>query len=125
MTNYVPGMPFERAAKFVSKVIKSFDKFNVTSDTFLNINFPADCGKAYKNYHFTQLGFRHYKDVVIHKTDPRGKSYFWIGGRPQWKMTKGSDFEAIHNGKISITPLTLKFTDSEKLEFLRDKNIKL
>jgi len=125
MANYRPGLPMERAAKFVSKVVSAHESFNLTSDTFLNINFPEDNKKAYKNYCFTKLGFRHYKDVVISKTDPRGKSYFWIGGRPKWKMTKGSDFEAVHSGKISITPLTLKFTDSEKLSELLEKKIKI
>ncbi len=125
MANYKPGIPMERAAKFVAKVIQKYDSFELTSDTFLNINLPSDNGKAYKEYKFTQLGFRHYKDVVISKTDPRGKSYFWIGGRPKWKMTKGSDFEAIHNKVISITPLTLKFTDREKLTELLKKKITL
>ena len=125
MANYEPGVKMDRAAKFVSKIVAVFDTFNLTPDTFLNINLPADNGNAYKAYSFTQLGFRHYKDVVIHKTDPRGKSYYWIGGRPKWKMTKGSDFEAVHNGLVSLTPLSLNFTDTAKLEELQRLNIKL
>ncbi len=125
MANYEPGTPMERAAKYLAKVIKVYDSFNLTSDTFLNINLPLDNGKAYKDCRFTKLGFRHYKDVVIHKPDPRGKSYYWIGGRPKWKMTKGSDFEAVHSGNISITPLTLNFTDTEKLAELSQLKIKI
>ncbi len=125
MANYKPGMPMERAAKFVSKVVKSYDLFNLTPETFLNINLPEDNGKAYKEYRFTKLGFRHYKDVVIHKTDPRGKSYYWIGGRPKWKITKGSDFDAVHSGQVSITPLAINFTDSEKLTELHNKKINI
>lgn len=125
MANYKPGMPMERSAKFVTKVIKNYDSFNLTPTTFLNINLPEDNGEAYKKYRFTKLGFRHYKDVVIHKTDPRGKSYFWIGGRPKWKMTKGSDFEAVHNGFVSITPLAINFTDTDKLAELLEENIKI
>ena len=125
MANYEPGINMDRAAKFVSKIINVFDSFNLTTNTFLNINVPADNGKAYKKYFFTELGFRQYKDVVIHKTDPRGKSYYWIGGRPKWKMTKGSDFEAVHNGIVSITPLSLNFTDTKKLKELQTIKIKL
>ena len=125
MANYEPGMPMERSAKFVSKVIKAYDSFNLTPHTFLNINLPEDNGSPYKEFRFTKLGFRHYKDVVISKTDPRGKSYYWIGGRPKWKMTKGSDFQAVHSGFVSITPLTLKFTDTEKLAELCEKKIKI
>ena len=115
MANYEPGTPMERAAKFVSKVVTKFDDLKITPATFLNINLPLDNGKPYKDYEFTKLGIRHYKDIVISKKDPRGKPYYWIGGRPKWKMTKGTDFEAVFRGVISITPLKLNFTDIDVL----------
>lgn len=118
MSQYEPGMSMDRGAKFVGKIIDNFDILRLTPETFLNINFPPDNGKPYKEYRFTKLGFRHYKDVVIHKTDPRGKSYYWIGGRPKWKMTSGTDFETVHNGLVSLTPLKLNFTDEASLNNL-------
>jgi len=68
---------------------------------------------------------RHYKDVVIHKTDPRGKPYYWIGGRPKWKKTEGSDFATVDNGVVSITPIKLNFTDRESLERLSQIPLKV
>jgi 5'-nucleotidase len=125
MANYIPGTPMNRAAKFVSKIVNSFDKMELEQSVFLNINLPVDNGSPYKDYEFTKLGFRHYKDIVIHKTDPRGKSYYWIGGRPEWRMTKGSDFEAVHRKKVSITPIKLNFTDFETLNRINDEKIKI
>ena len=125
MANYEPGTPMERAAKFLAQLVESEEKMILDPSTFLNVNLPCDNGRAYRKYEFTELGFRHYKDIVIHKTDPRGKAYYWIGGRPKWKTTKGSDFEAVQRGVVSITPLKLNFTDTDTLARLNGFKIKL
>ena len=125
MANYEPGTPMVRAAKMMKKLVDSLESMELDPATFLNVNLPRDNGKPYRKYEFTKLGFRHYKDIVIHKTDPRGKSYYWIGGRPKWKTTKGSDFEAVKRGVVSITPLKLNFTDTDTLKKLSAFNVKL
>ena len=125
MSGYEPGTPMIRAAKFVARLASSYHKLELDSSTFLNVNFPPDNSRAYKDFEFTSLGSRRYKDIVIRKTDPRGKPYYWIGGRPQWKMTKGSDFEAVSRGVVSITPTRLNFTHSDVLEDLKKGNFKV
>lgn len=125
MANYEPGTPMNRAANFVKRLVNSLDVMNLPPSTFLNVNLPRDNGKAYRKYEFTELGFRHYKDIVIHKTDPRGKAYYWIGGRPKWKTTRGSDFEAVKRGVVSISPLKLNFTDTDSLESLSKRDYRL
>ena len=125
MANYEPRTPMARAARFVAKLVASLDKLGLNSSTFLNVNLPLDIGQAYRSFEFTTLGSRRYKDIVIRKTDPRGKPYYWIGGRPQWKMTRGSDFEAVSRGVVSITPTRLNFTDADVLARLMDSRIKL
>ena len=125
MSNYEPGTPMIRAARFVAKLAASYQKLGINSSTFLNVNLPCDDSRPYKSFEFTSLGSRQYKDVVIHKTDPRGKPYYWIGGRPQWKMTKGSDFEAVSRGVVSITPTRLNFTHSEALGRLKKGSFKI
>ena len=121
MANYVPETPMERAARFVRKFINSAGKLKIDPSIFLNINLPCDNGEAYKDYEFTSQGFRLYKDVIVRKTDPRGKDYYWIGGRPQWKTTEGTDFAAVSRGLISVTPMKLAFTDTDVLERLQKK----
>jgi 5'-nucleotidase len=120
MANYVPETPMDRAAKFVRKFVNNFGKLKIDPSTFLNINLPRDNGEAYKDYEFTSQGFRQYKDVIVRKTDPRGKDYYWIGGRPQWKTTEGTDFAAVSRGVISVTPMKLAFTDMDVLDRLQN-----
>lgn len=111
MFDWEPGVPMRRAANFIARFLKDYSKLEIEPSSFLNINFPRDNGKPYKAYEFTRQGFRTYRDIVVHKTDPRGKAYYWIGGKPRWKMIPGSDFEAIHRGVVSVTPMKLDFTD--------------
>ncbi len=121
MVDYEPGMPMKRAARFVRKLIDAYDRFDFTPGTFLNVNLPPDNGKVYGRYKFTRQGSRAYKDVVIRKKDPRGRDYYWIAGQPRWLRLKGSDFMAVQEGLVSITPMGLDFTDFDALGKLPDK----
>lgn len=125
MANYEPGMPMTRAAAFVARLVSRWDKLNLSNGTFLNVNFPPDNGKPYKDYEFSCLGLRTYKDIVIRKKDPRGKPYYWIGGRPKWKIKKGSDFDTVKRGVVSITPINLSFTDQQALDRLSGLDLKI
>jgi 5'-nucleotidase len=106
MANYEPRTPMARAARFVAKLVASLDKLGLNSSTFLNVNLPLDIGQAYRSFEFTTLGSRRYKDIVIRKTDPRGKPYY-------------------SRGVVSITPTRLNFTDADVLARLMDSRIKL
>lgn len=119
MAQWMPDTPMIRAARFVAKFADRYSSLGLGDTGFININLPVDNGKPYRRFEFTRQGVRQYKDVVIHKTDPRGRSYYWIGGRPRWKSTRQSDFEAVHRGVVSVTPMKLDFTDMETLERLR------
>jgi 5'-nucleotidase len=57
----------------------------------------------------------------VEKIDPRGKTYYWIGGgEPTWELLGGTDYEAITEGKISITPLHLDLTNYTATQVLKD-----
>ncbi len=125
VSDYEPDMPMTRAARWVAKLIQAFPGFELEPSVFLNVNLPPDNGRPYKDFLFTKPGVRKYKDIVIHKTDPRGKSYYWIGGKPKWQKTSGTDFAVVKSGKISISPMKPEFLDSVSLEKLRSGNIKI
>jgi len=125
VSNYVPEMPMTRAAAFVARLVARWDSLNLGPGGFLNVNFPPDNGKPYKDYEFSCLGLRTYKDIVIRKKDPRGRPYYWIGGRPKWKLKKGSDFDTVQRGKVSITPISMNFTDQQALDRLSELNLKI
>ncbi len=125
MANYEPGTKMTRAANFVVKLVEMVAQMDLPIGVFLNVNLPMDTGRPYGAFEFTRQGFRQYKDIIIHKTDPRGKPYYWIGGKPKWTKEKGTDFEAVSRNVVSITPLRLNFTDTELLGALRKKRFRL
>jgi 5'-nucleotidase len=87
-------------------------------DTLLNVNVPAGdiTGVA-----ITRQGKRSYNELIVEKIDPRGKTYYWIGGgEPTWELLGGTDYEAITEGKISITPLHLDLTNYTATQVLKD-----
>ena len=119
MVDWSLGTPMTRAARFVCRMVSRYRQLRLEPATFLNINLPPDSGRPSRRFRFTSLGVRQYRDYVIHKTDPRGKAYYWIGGYPTWKTTPGSDFEAVDSGYVSITPLRLNFTVSDSFKRLQ------
>jgi 5'-nucleotidase len=125
MANYEPGSNMLRAAKFVGSLVRNYAAFGLQPSTFLNVNLPVDSGKPYRRFEFTRQGMRQYKDVIVKKTDPRGHSYYWIGGRPKWQMTRGTDFAAVNRGLVSLTPMKLEFTDEPVLARLAASGLRL
>jgi len=106
------------AAHIVERVLEE----GLPPDTLLNVNVPG--GVDIKGYRITCLGKRFFTDVVIEKTDPRGKKYFWIGGEmARWEGGEDSDFQAIDEGFVSITPLHFDLTNYSSMEKLRKWNL--
>ena len=106
------GSSFERSADFASRFVATLKDGATRSNVIYNVNLP---GAPVQGVEFTKLGKRVYKQVVVEKTDPRGRRYFWIAGTPQWQDEAGSDQNAIQAGKASVTPLHLDLTDYESL----------
>ena len=80
----------------------------------LNINIPNT--KNIKGYRVTKLGYRLYGFDAHKHQNPRGEEYYWIGLHPlKFKEEKTSDFYAIKEGYVSVTPLKLDITAYESL----------
>ena len=72
----------------------------------------------------TKLGRRIYRDLIVEKVDPRGKTYYWIGGNePTWEGDENTDFSAIEAGMISVTPLHLDLTDYRRIVDMENWNL--
>ena len=90
---------------------------HIPRDTLLNINLPPLRGKEIKGMRLTRLGRRVYSDSLMRMQDPRGREIFWIGGgSAAWSGAEDSDFRAVNDGFISVTPLTLDLTHTRMLE---------
>ena len=71
-------------------------------------------------FEVTRLGRRVYQDQLIERLDPRGIPYFWIGGPPPSGLAvEGTDFHAVVNRRISITPIHLDLTGRRLLRRLK------
>ena len=112
---------FDVAARFAAKVARRIVEKGLLKDTLLNINVPNLDEKKIKTYKITQQGrWAHNGSAVIEKVDPRGKKYYWIGGGQLiFDKRRGTDFEAVSNGYISVTPLHLDLTHYPSIGPLR------
>jgi len=82
-------------------------------DTTLNVNVPDLPFHEIKGRRITRMGRRHYEDEIVHRKDPRGGMYYWIGGATPGHHPEeepGTDFEAIEEGYVSITPILRDLT---------------
>jgi 5'-nucleotidase len=87
-------------------------RHSLPSQTILNINIPNRALDEIKGIQVTRLGKRHCAEPVIKDHDPRGRPIFWIGlpGK-EADAGPGTDFYAINEGCVSITPLHLDMTN--------------
>lgn len=90
------------------------------TNTLLNINLPPLSGSQVKGIRLTRLGRRVYSQSVTPLKDPWGRQIFWIGGGDiSWTGEQDSDFRAIDEGYVSITPLHLDLTHHTLLQDAR------
>lgn len=86
--------------------------------TLLNVNIPKGRPSGIK---ITKQGFKSARPVISEKIDPRGKPYYWIGEvRNGFRAEGGTDFEAIDEGFVSVTPMRADMTNYAVLEDLKD-----
>ncbi len=89
-------------------------------ETLLNINLPPIPGTQIKGIRVTTLGKRVYSESLVQTKDPWGRRVYWIGGgQISWSGGEDSDFRAIHDGYISVTPLHVDLTNYNLLEDVR------
>jgi len=116
---------FDAAARFAAVIAEEVLKHGLPPGTLLNVNVPSLPPEQIKGVKVTKLGKRIYRDAIVRKTDPRGKDYYWIGGEPPiWCRGEDTDFEAIDQGMISVTPLHLDLTDYESIAEIKSWDLK-
>ena len=87
------------------------------ADTLLNVNLPAIPANQVKGIKLTRLGRRVFSDSLQPMKDPWGREIFWIGGgSAAWSGAEDSDFRAVKEGYISVTPLHLDLTARDRLD---------
>lgn len=119
--NYSYELAKESIASLVEKIFKK--DFPLPKRKFLNVNIPPLKKSEAKGFKVTRAGNRLYSHNAEVHHNPRGKEYFWIGlPRLDWMHTAGgmTDFEAIKDGFVSITPIHLDMTSYNDIETLKE-----
>lgn len=91
------------------------------ADTLLNVNLPNVAADDVKGIRLTRLGRRVFSDSIAKMKDPWGREILWIGGGSvEWSGPIDSDFRAVHDGYVSVTPLHLDLTHRAVLDAAAD-----
>jgi 5'-nucleotidase len=86
--------------------------------TFLNINVPRGAPKGYRT---TVQAKRNHITSVAERHDPKGRPYFWIEeGQNEWEPHDRSDYQAVRDGYVSVTPLHPDLTAYGALQAVED-----
>ncbi len=106
------------AVKIISQLLEKWD--GTLPAPIWNINIPYRPEGDYAGVQFTRQGVRLYHDMLEKRVDPRGVPYYWIGGdAPSGLVEDGTDYGAIKQGFISVTPLRMDMTDTTRLERIK------
>ena len=118
LTGENPGH-FETAARAVRILFEQLDQKPLPADTILNINVPDLPYREVRGFESTRLGYRHRSEPVIESHDPKGRPIFWVGAAgPGQDAGPGTDFYAVENKYVSVTPLQIDLTKHSSLDEL-------
>jgi 5'-nucleotidase len=105
------GRHFDTAARVAHRLVAALLQRPLDAALILNVNVPDRPYSELAGYSSTRLGFRHRSDAVIPARDPKGHPVYWIGPAGAGADAgAGTDFLAVENGLVSVTPLQIDLT---------------
>lgn len=127
----VPGLAFSLVAsrshdftesiKVAKQITQKAIDEGLPEGTLLNINVPKGEPRGIR---ITKQGFKNARPIISEHIDPRGKPYYWIGElREGFHAEGGTDFEAIDEGFVSVTPMRSDLTNHQAIEMLKSWEI--
>ena len=112
---------FETAARITVELVQHYLKTGFTTPTLLNINVPDVPYDDLKGRAITRLGKRHKAEPVMQLKTPRGETVYWVGaaGQPN-DGGEGTDFYAVANKLVSISPIQVDLTNHGQIDALKN-----
>ncbi len=113
-------LDYAPTAEFARRIAAEVLRRGLPPGTLLNVNVPAVALEHIRGLQVTRQGTRIYRDQLVRRMDPHGHPYYWIGGEAPGGVTEpGTDFGALAENFVSITPLALDLTAYAALEPLQ------
>lgn len=109
--NHSALLDYKPAAAFAKQIAQKVLEQGLPKGVFLNVNVPNLSQERIMGVRVTRQGLRVYRDSLDKRYDPRGRPYYWIGGEaPTAIPEEGTDYGAVKQGYVSVTPLQLDLT---------------
>ena len=111
---------FTHAATFAAQIVRKVLTEDLPKGTLLNINIPPG---EIRGVRVVRQGIKNARPIITEKIDPRGKAYYWIGEEvfPE-ETVEGTDYYAVKQGMVAVTPMRSDMTDHRSLVELQDWN---
>ncbi len=114
---YASPYDLETGKAIVTQVLERILAHPLDKKMLLSVNIPLLPLDEIKGFRITRQGQRIYRDELDKRFDPRGRPYYWIAGEePDGVVEEGTDFGALEDGYVSITPLQLDLTDYQRAQ---------
>lgn len=115
------GRHFAAAAQVARELVDSLLASPLPDALMLNVNIPDRPYADIRGLRATRLGARHRSEPTVRAADPRGRPVYWVGASGAGADAgPGTDFEAIEQGYVSVTPLSIDMTNHGALPAVRD-----
>ncbi len=110
---------FESAARVARELVQRIKRVPVLKPLLLNVNVPDLPYEQIRGVRVTRLGRRHKSSPVVRSENPRGETIWWVGAAGgAAEVGEETDFHAVANGYVSITPLSIDLTAYSQLELV-------
>jgi 5'-nucleotidase len=105
------GKNFATAASVAVKLVQRFARSGIGEPVLLNVNVPDIPENEVKGIRVTRLGRRHKAEPVVKGKTPRDEVVYWVGAAGEAADAgEGTDFHAVAEGYVSVTPLQIDLT---------------
>ena len=111
---------YETAAKIATELVQRFAGQQHSHPWLLNVNVPDVPHDRLQGIEVTRLGKRHKAEPVVKASNPHGEAVYWVGaaGKAQ-DAGAGTDFHAVAQQQVSLTPLQIDLTQYSQLDAVR------
>ena len=114
------GQHFASAGRVARELVERFIREPIQQPVLMNVNIPDRPYEALGGWEVTRLGRRHKAEPVVKMQSPRNETVYWVGAAgAAADAGPGTDFHAVAQGRVSLTPLQIDLTHTAQLDSIR------